>query len=273
MIQWVYTNRGRSLNKNILVACHSVKSPIESDILNSIHVGKSCIGSFCDEEFQCRLSDNTKDNISAKNKYYAELTAHYWAWKNLDCEYKGVFHYRRFLDFKDQLPNNFEYVDTAMDQTISKLGLERENIEKVLNENDLILPKKTDFGSYNIYENYKTFHYEKDIILMMKTILDFDPSLYQLLNEIMYSHHKMYCCNMFVARKEIFDNCVEWIFKILFEIEKNVNLEDYKDEQSRVFGFLGERLVNIYFENFIRTQKPKFKELPIVKVQEAKSLC
>ena len=39
--------------------------------------------------------DNTGDNISAKNPYYCELTGLYWAWKNLDCEYLGLAHYRR----------------------------------------------------------------------------------------------------------------------------------------------------------------------------------
>ena len=28
------------------------------------------------------LRDNTKENISFKNKYYGEYTFHYWFWKN-----------------------------------------------------------------------------------------------------------------------------------------------------------------------------------------------
>ena len=43
------------------------------------------------------VPDNTGYNISDKNPNYCELTALYWAWKNLECEYIGLCHYRRYF--------------------------------------------------------------------------------------------------------------------------------------------------------------------------------
>lgn len=48
--------------------------------------------------------DNEGDNISGKNPDYCELTAQYWAWKNIDCDYYGFFHYRRYLTFHRVCP-------------------------------------------------------------------------------------------------------------------------------------------------------------------------
>ena len=44
------------------------------------------------------LGDDTGDNISDLNCYYAELSGVYWVWKNYtEADYVGICHYRRFL--------------------------------------------------------------------------------------------------------------------------------------------------------------------------------
>ena len=46
--------------------------------------------------------DNQGNNISSVNKSYCELTTQYWAWKNMQADYYGFCHYRRFFSFSEK---------------------------------------------------------------------------------------------------------------------------------------------------------------------------
>ena len=61
------------------------------------------------------LSDDTGDNIAERNPYYCELTACYWAWKNLkNIDYIGISHYRRyFMNYKSDAETFWENLITV----------------------------------------------------------------------------------------------------------------------------------------------------------------
>ena len=82
----------------ILIACHKPTDFLCSDILQPIQVGAARAA----VRLPDMLHDDEGENISALNPMYCELTAQYWAWKNLDCDYYGFFHYRRYLSFAGQ---------------------------------------------------------------------------------------------------------------------------------------------------------------------------
>ena len=80
----------------ILVCCHKPADIPDNGIFLPVHCGKA----LSDKDLGM-TGDDTGDNISAKNPNYCELTALYWAWKNLKgTEYIGLYHYRRFFSFK-----------------------------------------------------------------------------------------------------------------------------------------------------------------------------
>ena len=54
------------------------------------------------ETFRGFMRDNTGDNIADDNPRLCELTAIYWAWKNLKSEYIGFAQYRRHFTDKSK---------------------------------------------------------------------------------------------------------------------------------------------------------------------------
>lgn len=88
----------------ILICTHKPYNIIQNDIMKSI-----LVGAYKHKDNFTSLRDDIGDNISNKNDTYCELTALYWAWKNLDVayDYVGFFHYRRYLSFNKVIYNRF----------------------------------------------------------------------------------------------------------------------------------------------------------------------
>ncbi len=68
---------------------------------------------------------------------------------------------------------------------------------------------------------------------------------------------------MFVMDKENFNKYCEWIFSILFELEKRIDILNYDNYQKRIFGFLSERLFNVWI---VKNQKTVY-EMDVINIE------
>lgn len=235
------------MNLKILVATHKKYQMPLDEIYLPLHVGKE------GKEFIGYEGDDTGDNISLKNSNYCELTGLYWAWKNLDCEYIGLCHYRRYFSQKKLFRKNKKF----------DMILNKNEIEKIMKQYDLIVPKKRNYYIETVYTHYKNAHYEKDLLEIKNIIFEKYPEFLESFNEIM-NGKTMYLYNMFIMEKNNFDDYCEWLFDILFELENRVNISEYDTYQKRIFGFLSERLFNIW----ILQKKIKLKEVGILNIEK-----
>lgn len=184
------------------------------------------------------LRDNTGDQIAKKNPNYCELTAIYWIWKNdRDSDRVGINHYRRWFS-----------------------GLEHpEQIEKILDEYDLILPV---FEPYRetVREQYCIDSgFQKDLDLIEEEIRVRAPEYEKAFQEVMrMGGISQY--NMMILPKNLFDEYCSWVFPLLEKLESQISLEGYNDYQKRIFGFLSERLVNVW----VRGRKLKVYEMKVI---------
>lgn len=188
-----------------------------------------------------KLVDNSGDNISLKNKTFCELTGLYWIWKNCKNDSViGLVHYRRFFVYPmwkkiaGKIPVKYRMVSIK-------------ESEKILQQFDIIVPNLFIYKT-SVWDNYKNEHSESDLIVVRKII---EERHRDHLNDfdVVFREHMMYGCNMFVARYEFVDKYCMWLFDILFEAEKRIDISQYDAYQKRVFGFLAERLLNVYIRH------------------------
>ncbi|WP_071592857.1 DUF4422 domain-containing protein [Selenomonas bovis] len=212
----------------ILVAMHKKYWVAKDPVYLPIFVGKCGRQS----DWQC-IGDDTGDNISAKNPNFCELTGLYWAWKNLDCEYIGLVHYRRyfikrFLGLKLHINRYHDFAE-AMDRA------------------DVLLPTPLTL-SKTVFDQYAERHHVKDIIECGKIINEKYPEYINDFNAIM-NGSKGWFFNMFCMKKTLCNRYCSWLFDILFELEKRIDISDYDMYQRRVFGFLSERLFTVWLHH------------------------
>lgn len=252
----------KDLNIKIYVSCHKESYVPENKLFYPIQVGTS----LAQKKFNGMLHDDDGENISFKNKYYCELTAQYWAWKNDDADYYGFFHYRRYLSFNlaEQQEDDWGSIvyDNISDQALSEMNIEEEYMENLISQYDIITttPRKLRNNSKHnnkatIYNQYAISSSQKksDLDLVIKIIGEKYPEFNESVKEYINSS-KAYECNMYIMRKELFNDYCQWVFTILEEHEKRADLSNYSVEQFRVSGFLAERLFGIYY-TYLKKQK------------------
>lgn len=205
--------------------------------------------------------DDIGKNISNKNERYCELTALYWAWKNINSNYYGLWHYRRYMSFKDddKLKENIygeHEIRKNISDAISDIGLDDDDkMSEFIRQHDLILPNKGGSGNgEKIYEHYIANHYKGDMDICLNYIRANYPEIADYI-ELAFDQECGYMRNMFIAKKEIFDNYCSFLFDVLAHFDKENDCSDYNVQQYRVDGYLGERLTNLYMTYLINEKK------------------
>ena len=248
----------------IYVVCHDDFYVPKVECLYPIQVG-TC---YAEKKIPGFLYDNDGDNISYKNKSYCELTALYWAWKNDDADYYGLFHYRRYLSFNPEHEKNSTYYrtyDRIDDYAIQDIGLNSyENIQKIVEDYDVIVPiaNNISVNFENNYEQYCNSNYlhKKDLDIFLEVLHEKYPFLDEFANHYIKSHFA-YFCNIGIMKKQYFNQYCEILFDVLEETENRCDTSNYSINELRVFGHLSERLFGIMFNYWLSTGEVRCKKL------------
>ncbi|WP_235804630.1 DUF4422 domain-containing protein [Liquorilactobacillus capillatus] len=212
------------------------------------------VGAVSKDKLNGYLSDDKGDNISSKNKNFCELTGLYWIWKHGQDDIVGLSHYRRYFS---GYPLGFlgEVAATLLLGKLRPISVPRLN--KYLEDYDWILPTPETkfFKKRTVLQQFAASHgTTSDLETTRKVLGELYPEYLGDFDKVM-NGHQLIICNMFYTRKEYINEYSKWLFTILFKVEKSIDISNYDEYQSRIYGFLSERLLNVWIEH----QQKRFK--------------
>lgn len=220
------------MKTEIYIATHKAYDFPKIDGYIPIHVGKA----LTDLDLGI-IGDNTGDHISELNPNFCELTALYWMWKNSDADILGLVHYRRYFESK----NNVGKILTFDEFNIKNIG----NKIFLIKQEKLYVEKFNIKIPVNTAIQYKLNHISGDWKVLESVISDLYPNYIESFIKISRDF-KISFYNMFLGNRVFLVEYAEWLFSILFELSKRINISKYNSYQSRIYGFISERLLNVF---------------------------
>ncbi|MGF0112562.1 DUF4422 domain-containing protein [Streptococcus sp. SGI.013] len=221
--------------------------PFESVTSDSIYV-PLVVGANKNIVEEYDLKDNSfEDNISDKNSSFCELTGMYWIWKHSSEDIVGISHYRRYFT-----KNRYIFRKSGI--------LSEKDIRNDLTKYDVIvsLTGINEFLGHKAGEYFNKIH-DAEVWESCRQIISEDYPEYLKDFEWFEDQDKGYICNMSIMKKEVYDTYCDWLFDILFKLDKTIDYSKYDNYNKRMVGFVAERLLNVW----IKHQALKVKEYPI----------
>ena len=210
----------------IIIATHKACPMPEDPLYLPVHAGTAC------HDYTLPFTgDNTGANISEKNPNYCELTALYWAWKNVQADCIGLCHYRRYFRGKGGI-------------------LTGEEARALMEGNSIVLPRRRSYWIETNYSQYIHAHHPEDLALTRQILEEQNASgscmpYLTAYDKVMQQTHG-HRFNMLLMRREMLDAYCTWLFDILFRLEARLDISQYDPYSRRVFGFVSERLLDVW---------------------------
>lgn len=242
-----HNKQNKPLDIKIIIAAHKKYRMPQDDIYVPLHVGaegKEPLG------YQV---DNTRDNISNLNPYFCELTGMYWMWKNLKADYLGLAHYRRHFCLRKKKGESEE-------ESKWKSVLNSKEAQLLCKQYDVIVPEKRHYVIETLESHYAHTHYIEHLEKTREIIAEQYPQYLESYDWVL-KQKSGYMFNMFLMRANLVDEYCQFLFDVLFELDKRIDTTDYSTFQARYPGRVGEILLNVWLDKETEEQGLKVKQI------------
>lgn len=199
--------------------------------------------------------DDTGDNISDKNPNYCELTGLYWLWKNVKADYVGLVHYRRYFTRKSRLQR-------LLSRDKLQCIIKETDIITLMKRTEIIVPKKRQYVIESMYSHYAHTHYREHLDITRSIIERRCPEYLNSFDRVM-KRTGAHMFNMFIMTQKKCDEYCGWLFPILAELERHIDIDAYNSYQARLYGRVSEMMLDVWLDK----NKYSFTEIPVINLE------
>ena len=231
------------MNIKILIATHKKSHMPMDEIYLPVRVGSAMA-----KDYFGYQRDDEGENISEKNPFFCELTALYWGWKNVDADYIGLAHYRRHFSCRK---SKWKFASI----------LSSIEAKELCGKYDVILPKKRKYYIETLASHYKHTHDIEHLELTREIIRKQCPDYLSTFDKVM-ERTWAHMFNMCIMKRELLNDYCSWMFAILFELEKEVDMKNLSAFDARLYGRVSEFLLDIWLKH----NNIRYKEIGYVQI-------
>lgn len=188
------------------------------------------VGAAQHEHIEGFAHDDEGDQISGKNPRYCELTALWWGWRNLSCDWLGLVHYRRHFAGRGE-----------------KGVLTSAEAQVLVSKGRLVVAKPRNYRIETISSHYMhTFDLDgSQLEALRRGVERVSPQRVAALDQFL-SQTRGHMFNMMIMPRDMLDDYCTWLFDVLEVTEGLIDFSQMNDFHARCVGRLGERLLDTW---------------------------
>lgn len=284
-IRWLQTGYKGQKRIAILVS-RRIDTP-SLVVPNPLYVPVRCGAYYDTQEQHIFRGDNIGDNISRYKPYFSEFTVQYWGWKNLEADYYGLCHYRRYLSFADNIfsGNERELIKEQIldDSVMEKYGLlDSRRMREIIEGHDAVLNTTAEVGEippiqgrhcHTVWELWEAhdglFIPKESLTMLMEAVRDMEPAYLESAEEYLQgSLHRGYNC--YVLRKELFEELCRLQQHILEALFVKFLHDGVLRHYPRICGYMGEILYGIFCHKITHEGKWRIEEKQLIEFDDTR---
>ena len=239
----------------IAVSCHKPISCPASEVYLPVQLGAGKAA-----PIDGMQPDDQGENISDWNYSFSEMTAQYWAWKNLDADYIGLCHYRRYFCFDglSHQKNDHAQIEIPCLSQMSASEYRIDDTELIVGAataHDMVIPERwsvrgvpTPLGPQATIRDHMLAYGLMDASALDTLVEicrnrqpDYAPYVEAYLNGHVYQGY-----NCFIMKRALFDRMCAFEFDVLIPFHKQFDYANLTGTKKRIAGYLGEILISAF---------------------------